>query len=114
MIYKSYLQYTISKFVKEPQESEKRRTASSYDVYDVINSPFLEGLRELPVEKYYVVEGGNEDLDIIAQKCYGSAFLAYYIQFYNDMETEYATEGSKIKLFSPDALNTLVNDIYTR
>lgn len=84
------------------------------DVYDVINSPFLEGLRELPVEKYYVVEGGNEDLDIIAQKCYGSAFLAYYIQFYNDMETEYATEGSKIKLFSPDALNTLVNDIYTR
>ena len=37
MIYKSYLQYTISKFVKEPQESEKRRTASSYDVYDVIN-----------------------------------------------------------------------------
>ena len=83
------------------------------DVYDVINSPFLEGLRELPVEKYYVVEGGNEDLDIIAQKMYGSAFLAYYIQFYNDMETDYATEGSKLKLFSPTDLNELANSVYT-
>ena len=83
------------------------------DVYDVINSPFLEGLRELPVEKYYVVEGGNKDLDIIAQEVYGSAFLAYYIQFYNDMDTEYALEGSKLKLFSPTDLNDLANSIYT-
>ena len=56
------------------------------DVYDVINSPFLRGLKELPVEKYYPVESGNEDLDIISQKNYGTAFLAFHIQFYNDLE----------------------------
>lgn len=82
------------------------------DVYDVINSPFLRGLKELPVEKYYPVESGNEDLDIISSKIYGTAFLAFHIQFYNGLTTDYAEEGEVLKLFSLTDLNSLCDSLY--
>ena len=84
------------------------------DVYDVVNSPFLEGLRKLPVERYYVVENGNEDLDVISQKFYSTPFLAYQIQFYNDLENMTILEGTMLKLFSLDDLNKLVYELYTK
>lgn len=100
--YSSNEQYDIGKYMN-----------FKVDVYDFINSPFLKRLRELPVVKYYPVESGNEDLDIISQKCYGTAFLAFHIQFYNDMERDYAEEGSLLKLFSLGDLNQLCDSLYT-
>ena len=104
--------FKVRKYASEEQYDIAKFLDFRGDVYDVINSPFLRGLKELPVERYYPVESGNEDLDIISQKNYGTAFLAFHIQFYNDLEKDYAEEGTVIKLFSITDLNTLCDSLY--
>ena len=104
--------FKVRKYASEEQYDIAKFLDFRGDVYDVINSPFLRGLKELPVERYYPVESGNEDLDIISEKVYGIAFLAFHIQFYNGLTTDYAEEGTVLKLFSLEDLNKLCDSLY--
>lgn len=81
------------------------------DVYDVINSPFLLKLKQLPVVAYYEVDKRYRDIDLISVDAYGSSFLTFYIQFYNDIFDTVMPEGTTLKLFSIDDLNKLCSDM---
>ena len=83
------------------------------DVYDVINSPFLNKLKELPCVRYYEVSNGNEDIDKISNACYGNPFLAFQIQYYNDITVDTIPEGTKLRLFNLDDLHELCNSLYS-
>ena len=104
--------FKVRQYTSEEQYDIAKYLDFRGDVYDVINSPFLRGLKELPVEKYYPVESGNEDLDIISENNYGTAFLAFHIQFYNDLTKDYAEEGTVLKMFSLTDLNSLCDSLY--
>ena len=54
------------------------------DVYDVINSPFLVQIQQLPTVEYYNVDYGFKEIDLISSEKYGEPFFAYLIQFYNN------------------------------
>lgn len=82
------------------------------DVYDVITSPFLKGLKELPIKSYYKVKEGYREIDRISQKIYGTPFMAYYIQFYNDITDEILEDDVTLKLFSTTDLENLVVSLY--
>lgn len=78
------------------------------DVYDVLDSPFLALLSQLPVVEYYNVDNGYKDVDLISSEKYGEPFLSYLIQFYNNDFRETFPEGTVLRLFSIEDLN----DIY--
>ena len=77
------------------------------DVYDVVASPFLAQISQLPTVRYYEVDNGYREVDMIAAEVYGNTFLAYLIQFYNNDFRETFSEGTVLKLFSLDDLNEL-------
>lgn len=101
--YKSDEQYDISKFLNY-----------SNGVYDVLASPFLSDLCQLPTIDYYYVDEGYKDIDLIASSVYGDMFFAYLIQFYNnDFRTTFP-EGTVLRLFSTSDLNELYYTIEAR
>lgn len=77
------------------------------DVYDVIGSPFLAQIQQLPTVEYYYVNNGFNEIDLISSEKYGSPFFAYIIQFYNNDFRETFPEGTVLKLFSPEDLNQI-------
>lgn len=77
------------------------------DVYDVLGSPFLAQIKQLPTVEYYDVNNGYKEIDLISSAKYGSPFFAYIIQFYNDDFRETFPEGTKLKLFAPEDLNQI-------
>lgn len=77
------------------------------DVYDVLNSPFLALLPQLPTTEYYNVDNGYKEVDLISSEKYGEPFLAYLIQFYNNDFRETFPEGTVLRLFSMEDLNEL-------
>ena len=81
------------------------------DVYDVINSPFLAQIHQLPTVQYYNVNDGFKDIDMIATDAYGDQFLAYLIQFYNDDFRDTFPEGTVLKLFPLDKLNEIYTEL---
>lgn len=94
--YPSSERYDISKFMD-----------FFIDCYDVVNSPFLIGLKELPVVRYYDVNNGYKDIDSISQDVYNNQFYTYLIMFYNDLTSEIVSENTVLKLFSLDDLDEL-------
>ena len=100
--FKSDEKYDISKFLNFEQ-----------DVYDVINSPFLVQVQQLPTVEYYHVNNGYKEIDLISSEKYGEPFLAYLIQFYNNDFRETFPEGTILKLFSIDDLNEIYHDLAT-
>lgn len=82
-------------------------------VFDVINSPFLAQLSQLPTVKYYNVDEGAKDIDLISYNEYGDLFFAPLIQFYNNDHRETFPEGTILKLFSIEALNELYYKLAT-
>ena len=81
------------------------------DVYDVVGSPFLAQLKQLPTVKYYNVHQGYHDVDLISSQEYGSPFFAYLIQFYNDDFRETFPEDTVLSLFAPSDLMELYNNL---
>lgn len=77
------------------------------DVYDVIASPFLAQISQLPTVRYYYVNEGFHDIDMISTDVYDSPFFSYIIQFYNNDFRETFTEDTVLKLFSLEDLNEL-------
>ena len=94
--------FDISKFLNFEQ-----------DVYDVLNSPFLMQIQQLPTVEYYYVDNGFREIDLIATEKYGDTFFAYLIQFYNNDFRETFPEGSVLRLFSIDALNEIYHNLST-
>ena len=68
--YSSEEKYDISKFLDYVD-----------GIYDTLNSPFIIQLQQLPVVKYYNVNEGFKEVDLIASEIYGDAFFAYLIQY---------------------------------
>lgn len=81
------------------------------DVYDVLGSPFLAQLSQLPVVQYYNVDDGFKEIDLISSQMYGDPFFAYLIQFYNNDFRETFPEGTVLNLFSVDDLNELYHTL---
>lgn len=98
--YASEEKYDISKFLNFEN-----------DVYDVLDSPFLAQLKQLPTVEYYYVDNGYHEIDLISSERYGSPFFAYIIQFYNDDFREVFPEGTILNLFSPKDLIDLFNSL---
>lgn len=82
------------------------------DVYDVLASPFLIQLQQLPTVQYYNVSSGFKDIDLIAAEVYEDSFFAYLIQFYNNDFRETFPEGTVLKLFSVDNLNDIYYNLF--
>lgn len=98
--YTSEEKYDISKFMNFDE-----------DVYDVISSPFLAQVKQLPTVNYYNVDERFREIDLIAEDAYGDQFLAYLIQFYNDDFREVYPEGTILKLFPLDKLNEIYTEL---
>ena len=92
--------FDISKFLNIEQ-----------DVYDVINSPFLIQIQQLPTTEYYHVDNGFREIDLISTEKYGDPFFAYLIQFYNNDFREVFPEGTILRLFSIDDLNEIYHNL---
>ena len=100
--FKSEEKYDISKFLNFEQ-----------DVYDVIDSPFLTQIQQLPTVEYYHVDNGFHEIDLISTEKYGDPFFAYIIQFYNNDFRETFPEGTVLRLFSIDDLNEIYHNLAT-
>ena len=83
------------------------------DVYDVLNSPFLAQISQLPTVEYYNVDYGFKDIDLISSEKYGTPFFAYLIQFYNNDFRETFPEGTILNLFSLEDLNEIYYNLST-
>lgn len=81
------------------------------DVFDVINCPFLLKLKELPTYKYYKVQDGYKDIDMISQDAYETPFFAFFIQYYNDTDKTVFDETDELNLFSKEDLIELFYQI---
>ena len=80
-------------------------------IFDVLASPFLNQLKQLPTVKYYYVDNGFKDIDLIATDVYGDPFYSYLIQFYNDNFKDTFQEGTVLNLFSLSDLEVLYHEI---
>ena len=99
--------------------SEERFDISKFmnfenDVYDVLASPFLVQISQLPTVQYYKVDNGFKDIDLIAADVYEDSFFAYLIQFYNNDFRETFPEGTVLKLFSIEDLNEIYYNLSTK
>ena len=94
--YTSEEKYDIAKFMQYQE-----------GVFDVLNSPFLDQLKQLPIVSYYYVDNGFKEIDLIATDAYGDGFLAYLIQYFNGDFRETFPEGTVLNLFSLQDLEEL-------
>lgn len=77
------------------------------DCFDVLCSPFLLGLKNLPLWRYYRCEDGEKDIDLISMDAYGTLFYSFLIQYYNDTTKEVFDETDVLMLFDPEDLEDL-------
>lgn len=81
------------------------------DTFDVLNAPFLMGLSELPVWRYYRINEGFKDIDLISQDAYGTPVYSSLIQIYNGTTEETFPEDTVLKLFDVESLEQLYADM---
>lgn len=81
------------------------------DTYDVLNSPFLLGLMNLPLWRYYKVNDGFKEIDLISSDAYSTSVYSSLIQIYNGTTEEVFPEYTVLKLFSVDDLEQLYADV---
>ena len=81
------------------------------DCYDVINSPFLNSLKKLPIASYYSVDNGYNDIDRISYQEYNSPYYSFLIMFYNDLTSEIVPEGTILNMFSLQDLDKLYQNL---
>ena len=101
--YESDEKFDISKFLNYVE-----------GVYDVLDSPFLNRLQQLPTVQYYNVDDGYKEIDLIATSMYGDCTYAYLIQYYNNDLREVFPEGTVLNLFDAQDLEELFHDIATQ
>ena len=103
--------FTIRNYPSDEQFDLGKLMDFKGDIYDVIDSPVLNRLKQLPIIQYYNVNTGYKDIDLISMDAYGDPFYAYLIQFYNDNFLETFPEDTVLNLFSLVDLNNLYNDV---
>ena len=106
-------------FYMRNYESEEKFDISKFmnyieGVYDVLDSPFLNQLKQLPTIKYYYVDKGFKEIDLIALSMYGDPTYAYLIQMYNNDMREIFPEGTILNLFDAQDLEELFHNVATR
>lgn len=84
------------------------------DTYDVLNSPFLNALMNLPVWRYYRCSEGFKDIDLISQDAYQTPTYTSLIQIYNGTTDEVFSEDAVLKLFDVDALEELYSNLVNK
>lgn len=99
--------FTIRNYTSKERYSLEKFLDFQTDCYDVINSPFLAKIKQLPTTQYYDVNSGYKDIDMISQQVYNSPFYSFYILFYNDLTTEVVPENTTLNLFSLKDLDNL-------
>ena len=105
-------------FYMRNYESEEKFDISKFmnyveGVYDVLDSPFLNRLQQLPTIRYYNVDVGYKEIDLIASSVYGDSMYAYLIQYYNNDLRETFPEGTILNLFDASDLEELFHEIST-
>ena len=103
--------FTIADVTTEERYDLSKFMPWKEDTYDVLNSPFLLCLNELPVWRYYRVNEGFKDIDLISQDAYNTPFYSSLIQIYNNTIEETFPEDTVLKLFNVDALEQLYADM---
>ena len=103
--------FTVRNYPSEEQYDLGKLMDFKGDVYDVIDSPLLNKLQQLPVARYYNVNDGYKDIDLISMDAYGDPFYAFLIQYYNNMFIETFPEDTVLNLFGLSDLNDLYNNI---
>ena len=103
--------FTIRNYPSEERFDLAKFMNFKVDTYDVINSPLLNKLKELPVKRYYVVADGYKDIDRISQEVYKDSTYSFYILYYNDLQIETIDEDVTLKLFSLEDFNNLYFNI---
>jgi hypothetical protein len=104
-------EFTIRDYSSDEQFDLAKFMQFKGDVYDVIDSPFLQGVLNLPTVSYYDVNSGSREIDIISQSTYGTPFYVFLLQFYNGIFMETLPEGTRLNLFSLTDLNNLYINI---
>lgn len=100
--YSSDEKYDIAKFMQYKE-----------GVFDAINSPFLEQVKQLPIVDYYYVNKGFKEIDLIAADYYQDSFLAYLIQYFNGDFRETFPEDAVLNMFSLADLEELYHSVST-
>jgi len=101
------MSFTIRSYSSEERYDLGKFMDFSIDCYDVINSPFLNKIKSLPVANYYDVNSGYKDIDMISQDVYNTPFFSFLVMYYNDLTLETVPEDTKLKLFSLTDLDEL-------
>lgn len=84
------------------------------DTYDVLNCPLLMGLKKLPVWRYYRVNEGYKDIDMISFDAYETLHYGHLIQYYNDTTLEQFEEDTVLKLFAVEDLEDLYSKLINK
>ena len=103
--------FTVRNFPSDESSALEKVINFMDDCYDVLNSPFLNKLKTLPVWKTYDVNNGYRNLDQISQDVYSSPFYTYYIMYYNDLLTEVLPENTKLNMFNLNDFNNLYQQL---
>lgn len=103
--------FTIRNYASDERYDLAKFINFKGDVYDVLDSPFLAKLKELPVSSYYYTSQGSKNIDQISSETYGTPFMSFYIQYFNDINTEVLPEGVKLNLFNMSDFDSLYYQI---
>ncbi len=105
------MKFTIRNYVSEERFDLAKLMPFDIDVYDVLNSPFLNKIKTLPVVRYYNVNTGYKDIDMISQDVYKSPYYSFFIQYYNDIMLDKIPEDKVLKMFDLQDLDNLFFNI---
>lgn len=103
--------FTISDLTTDERYDLAKFMPMKGDAFDVLNAPFLLGLNELPVWRYYRVNDGFKDIDLISQDAYNTPVYSSLIQIYNSTTDEVFPEDTVLKLFDIESLEQLYSDM---
>lgn len=103
--------FTIRNYPSEEQFDLGKLMDFKGDVYDVINTPLINKIQQLPTVAYYNVNERYKDIDLISMDAYGDPFYAFLIQYYNNQFVETFPEDTVLNLFSIIDLNNLYDNI---
>lgn len=103
--------FTVRNFPSDESSALEKVINFTDDCYDVLNSPFLNKLKDLPVWKTYEVNSGHKNLDQISQRMYSSPYYTYYIMYYNSLLTEIVPDDTVLNLFNLNDFNNLYQQL---
>lgn len=106
--------FTVAEGTSEERYDLAKLMPFVEDTYDVLNSPILLALPHLPLWRYYKVDEGYKDIDLIAEDAYGSIFYASLVQIYNGTNLEVFEEGTVLKLFNVADLEALYANVMNK